>query len=115
MSSEYSFSVPRVQFMSAEYSLCPQSTVSVQFMSLEHRVQFIESRVHKEYSLCPCNVPRAQFMSLEYSLCPQRVQEYSLCPRVQFMSPVYVLRVQFMSSEYSLCSQSTVYVLRVCP
>ena len=44
MSSEYSFSVvsfsvPRVQFMSAEYSLCPQSTVSVpreQFMSLEH-------------------------------------------------------------------------------
>ena len=38
-SSEYSFSVPRVQFMSAEYSLCPQSTVSVpreQFMSLEH-------------------------------------------------------------------------------
>ena len=39
MSSEYSFSVPRVQFMSAEYSLCPQSTVSVpreQFVSLEH-------------------------------------------------------------------------------
>ena len=39
MSPEYSFSVPRVQFMSAEYSLCPQSTVSVlreQFMSLEY-------------------------------------------------------------------------------
>ena len=38
-SSEYSFSVPRVQFMSAEYSLCPQSTVSgsrEQFMSLGH-------------------------------------------------------------------------------
>ena len=39
MSSEYSFSVPREQFMSAEYSLCPQSTVSgsrEQFMSLEY-------------------------------------------------------------------------------
>ena len=39
MSSEYSFSVPRVQFMSAEYSLCPQSTVSgsrEQFMSVEY-------------------------------------------------------------------------------
>ena len=39
MTSGYSFSVPRVQFMSAEYSLCPQSTVSgsrEQFMSLEH-------------------------------------------------------------------------------
>ena len=49
MSSEYSFSVPRVQFMSAEYSLCPQSTVSgsrEQFMSLEQLM-------FPEYSLSP--------------------------------------------------------------
>ena len=57
MSSEYSFSVPRVQFMSAEYSLCPQSTVSVpreQFMSLE------QSKVQLMF-------PRVQLMSIEYS------------------------------------------------
>ena len=36
--------LPRVQFMSSEYSLCPQSTVYVL---------------------------RVQFMSLEYSICPQ--------------------------------------------
>ena len=50
MSSEYSFSVPRVQFMSAEYSLCPQSTVSgsrEQFMSLEAQLMF------PEYNLSP--------------------------------------------------------------
>ena len=49
MSSEYSFSVPRVQFMSAEYSLCPQSTVSVP------REQFVSPvyvhAVPEEYSL----------------------------------------------------------------
>ena len=70
MSSEYSFSVPRVQFMSSgpvyvhrvqlmfpEYSLCPQSAV----------FQF------QEYSLCPQStvyVLKVQFLSPENSLCP---------------------------------------------
>ena len=72
--------VPRVQFMSLEYSLCPYITVYV-----------------LEYCLCPqspvsdlqCTVYvlGSQFVSLEYSLCPQ--------------STVYVPRVQFMSLEYS--------------
>ena len=70
MSSEYSFSVPRVQFMSAEYSLCPQSTVS------GSREQFM--------SLVTVNVPRVQFKSLEDSFCPQSTFNVS---RVQFMSP----------------------------
>ena len=60
MTSEYSFSVPRVQFMSAEYSLCPQSTVS------GSREQFMSSGC----SLSPKStiyVLRVQFMSIEYS------------------------------------------------
>ena len=87
MSSEYSFSVPRVQFMS-------QSTVYVL------KVQFL----YPGNFLCP-RVLKVQFMSLEYSLykfmskkySTVYVSEYSLCPQ----SKVYVLRVQFMSIEYS--------------
>ena len=76
MSKEYSLClqgnvyVLRVQFMSPEYSLCPQSY----------------SLCPQEYSLCPNStvyVFTVQFMSLiKYSLCPQ--------------SAVYFLRVQFM-------------------
>ena len=49
MTSGYSFSVPRVQFMSAEYSLCPQSTVSVQRTVYVLRAQLM----FPEYSLSP--------------------------------------------------------------
>ena len=48
--------VPRVQFMSLEYSLCPYITVYV-----------------LEYCLCPqspVSVHSVQFMSLDHSLCP---------------------------------------------
>ena len=56
--------------MSAEHSLCPQSTVSVyQRTVYVLRAQFM----FPEYSLCPQStvyVLRIQFMSIENSLCP---------------------------------------------
>ena len=109
-----SFSVPRVQFMSAElmsqeYSLmCPQSTVYV--LSPEystvyvHRVQLMVP----EYSLCPQSpvyVHRVQLMFPESTVYVRRVQ-YSFCPQ----RTVYVLRVQLMFPEYSFCPQGPVYV-----
>ena len=75
--------------MSPEYSLCLQSIVYVP------RVQFMSP----ECSLCPhgaVNHPRVQS-----SLCPVYVQSTVYVPRVQSIEYSLCPRVQFMSIEYS--------------
>ena len=67
--------VPRAQFMSLEYSLCPYSALCVPRVSL-----CSHSKVY---------IPTLKFMTPQYSLCPY--------------STAYILRVQCESLENSVC------------